>query len=774
MRRIFAAMAGIVIGFNSFGQSIDIDSDWTFSLGNASSMEADFTHGTEYFTYLCKVRSADHSHSPIMPDFDDSSWQRVSLPHDWVVDLPYSAQASHSHGYKCVGWKYPENSVGWYRRHIFIPESDRGRQISLEIEGAYRNSEVFCNGFYLGGERSGYVSRVYTLTPYLKYGQDNVITVRCDASLEEGWYYEGAGLYRHVRLHKAGKIALKPYSLSISAKKADGREWTVKDGTCPVVVDASCVKFDCLYADASVSDKDLSYEISFEDAQGNSVDRADHLWTPSDPYLYTLNLRLFYKGVLSDEYSCRFGVRTLEFNSQKGLLVGGESVKLKGANMHLDHAGVGVAVPDELWRYRIQRLKDFGFNAVRCSHNCASPSMLDICDSLGILVIDENRQFGVNDEQLGQFRNMMERDRNHPCVILWSVGNEEWSMEHDPQGTQVALRMSEFAHTIDATRPTTYGNSGGPELVKGLDVFGYNYLVQNPVEKYHEMFPDKCAVGTEETSGAGTRGKYRTEKENGWMAPLNRVDTAGRVNVIEHGWKFYKKHAWALGLFYWTGFDYRGEPNPMKWPATGSQFGIFDYCGYPKDEAFYLKAAWTQAPVVHICGPYNGQVWVYSSCDKVRLYADGKNLGVKNMPEDGHLVWNVPSDASSFNAVGYIKGRKCAEDIYPRRLLELEVSFSKNKIRPDGRDVVIVDILTSLTGPFEVRADNAEILGWGNGDPGFKAQERPVDKAFSERNVMSVTPFEGCVQIIIRSLEGSGGEVTLSVGDKKFCLGLAD
>ncbi len=774
MRRTLSVLAGLVIGCNLFGQSINIDSGWTFSLGNASNMEADFTHGTEYFTYLCKVRSADHSHSPIMPEFDDSAWQQVSLPHDWVVDLPYSAQASHSHGYKCVGWQYPENSVGWYRRHIFIPESDRGRQISLEIEGAYRNSEVFCNGFYLGGERSGYASRVYTLTPYLRYGQDNVLTVRCDASLEEGWYYEGAGLYRHVRLHKAGKIALKPYSLSINAKKADGSAWTLKDGTCPVIVDASCVSFDCVYADASVNDDDLSYEINFEDAQGNPTLIADHLWSPSDPYLYTLKVKLFCKGELSDEYSCRFGVRTLEFNPQKGLLVSGENVKLKGANMHLDHAGVGVAVPDELWRYRIQRLKDFGFNAVRSSHNCASPSMLEVCDSLGIMVIDENRQFGVNDEQLGQFRNMIERDRNHPCVILWSVGNEEWSMEHDPQGTQVALRMSEFAHTLDPTRPTTYGNSGGPELVKGLDVFGYNYLVQNPVEKYHEQFPEKCVVGTEETSGCGTRRTWKTDPSRGWMAPLNRADTAGRINVIEYGWKFYKKYTWALGLFYWTGFDYRGEPNPMKWPATGSQFGIFDYCGFPKDEAFYLKAAWTGEPLVHICGPYEGQVWVYSSCDKVRLYADGKDLGTKNMPEDGHLAWTLPQDARFIRAVGYKDGKKCAKDNFPRSCSELDVKFSKNSLKADGLDVVVVDIETSSWVPVEVSVKNAELLGWGNGDPAFKSRERPSGQSFESRNLIMVTPFEGYAQVMIRSIGGTDGEVILTVRGENFRIPLTD
>ncbi len=629
-------------GGEKFG-GVVINNDWTFAMGNAASKELDYTHGTEYFTYICKAQSSNHSHAPIMPEFDDSSWQKVSLPHDWAVDLPYSPEASHSHGYKCIGWKYPENSVGWYRKHIEIPAEDKGKQFFIEFEGIYRDSEVFCNGFYLGGERSGYASSVYTLTPYLNYDGDNVIAVRCDASLEEGWYYEGAGIYRNVRLYKSGPVSMKHYSLKISQKKADGSIWTVSDGTADAYVDESCIDFDYILADAVVNRDKVSREIEIRDAEGRRVERAERRWSIDSPYLYTLTVKLFYDGELSDVVTRRFGVRTLEFSPEKGLLLNGVAVKLRGANMHLDHAGVGVAVPDELWRYRISRLQEYGFNAVRTSHNCASVSMLDLCDEMGVLVIDENRQFGVNQEQLRQLRNMIDRDRNHPSVILWSVGNEEWAVEHGEKGVEIARRMSEAVHGMDRTRPSTYGNAGGPDLVKGVDVFGYNYIVQNPVDEYHKLYPEKCAVGTEETSGAGTRGVYRTVPEKGWMVPLNRIDTLGRVNVIEYGWKFYKARPWGLGLFYWTGFDYRGEPNPMKWPATGSQFGIFDYCGFPKDEAFYLKAAWKNEPSVHICGPYGGEVWVYSNCDEVRLYESGKSLGRRKMPQDGHLVWKVSS-----------------------------------------------------------------------------------------------------------------------------------
>lgn len=849
-------------GGEKFG-GVVINNDWTFAMGNAASKELDYTHGTEYFTYISKVQSSNHSHAPIMPEFDDSSWQKVSLPHDWAVDLPYSPEASHSHGYKCIGWKYPENSVGWYRKHIEIPAEDKGKQFFIEFEGIYRDSEVFCNGFYLGGEQSGYASSVYTLTPYLNYGGDNVIAVRCDASLEEGWYYEGAGIYRNVRLYKSGPVSMKHYSLKISQKKTDGSIWNVSDGTADVYVDESCIDFDYILADAAVSRDKVTREIEIRDAEGRRVGRAERRWSIDSPYLYTLTVRLFYDGDLSDVVTRRFGVRTLEFSPEKGLLLNGVAIKLRGANMHLDHAGVGVAVPDELWRYRISRLQEYGFNAVRTSHNCASVSMLDLCDEMGVLVIDENRQFGVNQEHLRQLRNMIDRDRNHPSVILWSVGNEEWAVEHGEKGVEIARRMSEAVHGMDRTRPSTYGNAGGPDLVKGVDVFGYNYIVQNPVDEYHRLYPEKCAVGTEETSGAGTRGVYRTVPEKGWMVPLNRIDTLGRVNVIEYGWKFYKARPWGLGLFYWTGFDYRGEPNPMKWPATGSQFGIFDYCGFPKDEAFYLKAAWKDEPSVHICGPYGGEVWVYSNCDEVRLYESGKSLGRRKMPHDGHLVWKVSSvggaavssgtgasaehsvaggaarssgpgasaehsvaggaarpsvpgtsaagsstgsvavssaartlasassagraavssgfwssaehsvvggaarpvrglassvsgtSAVTYRAVGYRSGRKVCEDVFPAVYDKTRLVPSKTTLKSDGQDVVVIDIYSPET-ELEVKVDNAVFLGWGNGDPGFKDVERPVG------NTMTIRTFNGCAQVIVRSLASSSSVASSS------------
>lgn len=781
------ALALPAVPLAASGFRTSLDAGWTFAPGNASSMEADYGHGTEYFTYFTKVKSNNDNHGPASPDFvEDGAWRAVTLPHDWAVDLPYDGAASHSHGYKCIGWKYPENSVGWYRRHLEIPAEDRGKQIWIEFEGIFRDSQIFCNGAYLGGEKSGYASRVYDLSPYLNYGGDNVIAVRCDASVEEGWFYEGAGIYRHVWLHRAGPVAAEPYSIELSADD---------------------IRFTPVYADASVDPARVRAVKRFFDADGHEVARPEHRWSLDDPYLYRWTLELYYDGILSASYSGRWGLRDIAFDPQRGFLLNGERVQLRGCDLHLDHAGVGVAVPDALLRYRLEQLRKYGFNAIRCSHNPATPAMLDLCDELGFAVIDEQRQFGVNAEQLDQFGNMIRRDRNHPSVILWSVGNEEWPVEWNETGRRIAQRLTDFAHRLDPTRPTTYGSSGGPQPNRGVDVFGFNYIVQNDIAGLLREFPERTGVGTEETTGSGTRGKYATVPERGWMLSFNRsgvdnrpmggnpdavctpdsqpMNAGGQVlEVISRGWKYYAAHPGLGGLFYWTGFDYRGEPNPMVWPATGSQFGILDYCGFPKDEAFYLQSVWTDEPMLHVSPHWNHPVpegtvipvIVYTNCDKVALRVNGKSLGTKKVAPDESVRWDVPYRPGRVEATGYRGGRVAVRTVLETTgpATDVHLTASKTTLARDGADVVVVDIealdargrfVPDAQMPLAVRVEGAALLGWGNGDPGFKAVERPLSG-----NSLDISTFSGCAQVLVRSVAGQNGPVTVTVGTRTLQL----
>ena len=626
----------------SVRERILMDEDWQFAFGNASSPEKDFGCGTEYFNYLTKAASI-HNEGPYSPKFDASkwsaTWKNVNLPHDWVVDLPYAPEASHSHGYKTVGYKYPETSVGWYRKTFTVPHEDHGKHLYLQFDGIFRDARVWVNGFYLGHEPSGYATHTYDITEYLNYGEDNLITVRADATLEEGWFYEGAGIYRHVWLNKVAPVHVAPFGTFIYS-------------TLEAPFDKALLTIETTVENSGLKGGDYRLRHILRDAEGKEVGRCEasgkallpkerqlttgqlqldnpNLWSTDAPYLYTLLTEVYQEDKLVDTYTTVTGIRHVAFDADRGFFLNGRPLKLKGANMHQDHPGVGVGIPDALQIYRLKQLKSFGCNAYRSSHNPMTPEMLDACDSLGILVIEENRLVGVNEEHTRLLKRMIERDRNHPSIILWSIGNEEWGIEWEESGTRIAATMREYCHRFDPTRLVTAASSSGPTILIPVDVAGYNYILQNPVEQHRKDYPQRCAYGSEETTGSGTRGIYFDAYDKGHMMAYNRKPNGpdSLLNCISRGWKFYDERSYLAGIFYWTGFDYRGEPTPMTFPATGTQFGILDYCGFPKDEAWYLKSWWTDEPVLHILPHWNLQghegenieLWVYSNCDEVRL-----------------------------------------------------------------------------------------------------------------------------------------------------------
>ena len=763
----------------SVRETIRLDEGWKFALGHAADPQKDFGCGTEYFNYLTKANSI-HNEGPYSPKFDDKDWQAVRVPHDWVTTLPYASEASHSHGYKTVGYKYPETSVGWYRKMINIPSEDLGKHISLQFDGIFRNAQVWFNGFWMGVEPSGYATQVYDVTEYVNYGGDNLICVRADATFEEGWFYEGAGIYRDAWLVKTAAVSVAPFGTFVYADlkepyasvvvhvETEVNNQSLESQTCEVsqrLLDANGNEVaKCSGASVSLQPKETlgcKQQMTLENP---------HLWSTADPYLYKVETTVKVDGKVTDVYETTTGIRDIAFDADKGFLLNGKQLKLKGVNLHQDHAGVGAAMPEALMAWRIKQLKKIGCNAYRSSHNPMTPALLDICDREGILVIDENRLAGINTEHQRLLEKMIKRDRNHPSIILWSDGNEEWGMENTIQGTRIAAAMREYTRLLDPTRPSTIANAGGSEMIKGLDVVGFNYILQNDVDNRKKANPSWRIVGTEETTGCGTRGVYFDSPERpGHMRSMNlSPDTDGTENRIERGWKFYAERPWGAGLFYWTGFDYRGEPNPLKYPATDSEFGILDYCGFPKDEAYYLKSWWTDEPTLHIFPHWNLrghegeeiEVWAYSNCDEVELTVNGKKLGRQTMPRNGHLKWKAVYQPGKVVAIGYKNGKRILTETVEttRPASKIVLKADRQTIKADGRDVSVItvevqdnkgrivpDACPMLTFRLE---GEGRIIGVGNGDPAYLGEDHPKEKDCHE---FGIPAFNGLAQMIIQS-----------------------
>ena len=812
MRKVFLTLTFALLAIAAEAQTarekILLDDNWQFAFGDASSPVGDFGCGTEYFNYLTKAASI-HNEGPYSPKFDASGWAIVDLPHDWVVDLPYATEASHSHGYKTVGFLYPQTSVGWYRKTFIMPAEDYGKHIWLQFDGIFRDSRIWVNGFYLGGESSGYATSTYDISEYLNYGGANLVCVRADATLEEGWFYEGAGIYRHVWLHKAAPMHVEPFGTFVYSEFA--APYSLRGDVSPDFSMAA-LHIETIVENKSNSFGKYSLKHTLRDASGADIGvyevtgsglkakekekthgvisvKNPHLWSCEDPYLYTLVTEVIMDGDIVDTYETKTGIRHIAFDADRGFLLNGKVVKLKGVNMHQDHAGVGSGIPDGLQEWRLMQMKKFGCNAYRSSHNPMTPELLEACDRLGILVIEENRLTGVNKEHIDLLERMIRRDRNHPSVILWSVGNEEWGLEWNELGTRIAESMREYCHRFDPTRMMTVASSSGPHILIPADVAGYNYILQNPADKHREDYPERCAVGSEETTGCGTRGVYfdnhaghasAVDAGDGRMVAHNRKPHGpdSLYNCIERGWKFYAERPWLGGLFYWTGFDYRGEPNPMVFPATGSEFGILDYCGFPKDEAFYLKAWWTDEPTLHILPHWNldgheGEeisVWVYSNCDEVELIVNGKRLGRKNMPLNGHLEWTAVYNPGWVKAIGYRNGQKIMEQRVETAGETAQAVWTEDVISDvmvacvemrdsKGRFVPTACMETEFTAP-----QGWKILGWGNGDPAFQYVERPVTYGRasdgdlrtpvpdSSARTIRVTTFNGLAQVILQKI----------------------
>ncbi len=734
-----------------------MDVGWRFALGHAFDAEKDFNHGTGYFSYFAKTGYGD---GPAAGDFDNRAWRIVNLPHDWAVELPFDSKGSHSHGYRAIGRAFPENSVGWYRKRFFIPESDLGRRIVIEFDGVHRNSILWVNGFYTGTEHCGYSSFQYDITDYLNYGGDNVIAVRVDATMEEGWYYEGAGIYRHVWLTKTPPLHVAQYGTFVTSEIGN-ESAIITAGTTVINEGKKEAAFEILQTINNPAGKQVTkaklQKLTLKPGETKEYRcimkvKNPNLWSLESPSLYKLNTSLRSKDLIIDNYETTFGIRSVRFDPDEGFFLNGKNVKLKGTNNHQDHAGVGVALPDALQDFRIATLKSMGSNAYRCSHNPPTPELLDACDRLGMLVLDENRLMGSSPEHFQQLERMILRDRNHPCIIAWSLGNEEWAIEGNIKGARTASTMQTLARRLDPTRRITTAISGGwgSGISTVIDVMGYNYLTHGSIDEHHKKFPDQPSMLTEESTTSATRGVYEDDRPNAHMAPTDRR-SSGRG--IERGIKFCAERPFVAGLFFWTGFDYRGEANPFGWPQVTYQGGILDTCGFPKDSYYYLKSCWTDERVLHLLPHWNwkgkeGQgisVWAYGNCDEVELFLNDKSLGRKPMPKLSHIQWDIPYEPGILLARGYKEGKEIITEKVETADAPAIIRMipDRTSIKADGEDVSVITIqvednkgrivpVSANEITFNLQGQG-KILGVGNGDPSSHEPEQFIDTTRIEK-----------------------------------------
>ncbi len=707
--------------------------------------------------------------------FDDSKWRTLDLPHDWDVELPFVRdEQQNSHGYKPLGRRYPETSIGWYRRTFDIPKEDTGKRISVSFDGAFRSALVFLNGYFIGRNDNGYAPFYFDVSDFVNYGGKNFLVVRMDASFGDGWFYEGAGIYRHVWLTKTDSLHLGRWETFVRPEmkgnaatlklatvvQNDGKQaesckvrWQILDKAGKVVATADSVP-QSVPADGSATFT----------AAANMTNPA--LWSPESPSLYAAVATVESGGKPRDAERVTFGVRDIRWDADKGFFLNGKPVKIKGTCNHQDHAGVGAALPDRLQAYRIAVLKDMGGNAVRTSHNMPTPEWVEACDRMGMMMMCETRMMSSNPEGMAQLDLMVKRYRNSPSIILWSMGNEEWTMMPQPQGVRVIDDMIARTHELDPTRMCTAAVNASFEtkFPEQLDVMGFNYNLK-VIDDWHKAHPKTPSVGSETASTVCTRGIYSTDKLRNWVSAydLNHTDWS---EVAEDWWKFYAAREWLSGGFAWTGFDYRGEPTPYGWPSINSQFGIVDMCGFPKDNFYYYKSWWGSEPVLHLLPHWNWDeregepisVWVHSNVDSVELFLNGKSQGSQRVQPLTHLEWKVKYEPGVLEARGTKDGKVVLTEKRETTgdPVAIRLTSDRTEINADGQDVAILTVevldkegraIPTASNKISFRVSGeGSFIGVGNGDPNCQESDKEPERSL----------FNGLAQVIVQSTKNSG------------------
>lgn len=773
IRRLFI----VVIVFTSLSSSItaqrlhkSLDEEWTFHFGHAANAAKDFNYSIA--TIFSKSGAAPTT--CIDSKFNDSGWRKLNIPHDWAVELPFVNVNNfdvQSHGYKPVGGLFPETSIGWYRKKFSVNAKDSNQRFQLQFDGVFRNASFWLNGFYLGTNQSGYVGINYDVTDYISFTKENVLVVRVDATQYEGWFYEGAGIYRHVWLNQYNNTHIADIPFAYSTVFGTKATVTVEVPVQNQTTTNSNYTIENYLTDRNgkkVSNKAVTKTSIKSGTTQNIIQQVNvldaKLWSVENPYLYRVISVVKQNGKTIDSVTQRFGIRTIDIKPN-GVFVNGKHVKIKGVNCHQDHAGIGTALPDDIQYYRIKLLKEMGVNAYRTSHHAPTPELLDACDSLGMLVMDEQRLLNSSPEYMDQFERLMKRDRSRASVFMWSIGNEEGWIHTNNTGKKIAQTLIAQQKSIDPTRTCTYAAdvanvfTGVNEVIP---VRSFNYR-QFAVADYHKDHPAQPILGTEMGSTVTTRGIYEKDSIRAYV-PDQDITAPWWASTAEAWWTLAADNDFWLGGFIWTGLDYRGEPTPYQWPNINSHFGIMDMCGFPKNIYYYYKSWWTQDDVLHISPHWNWKgkeskpidVWVNSNADNVELFLNGKSLGKKEMPKHKHLQWSVNYESGKLEAIAYKNNKKITTSVETTtEAFTIVLKPSATTITANGTDAVVVNISVLDKAGRLVPDDNsliqfsiegdATIIGVCNGDP----SSHEPDKC--ENGKWQRSLFNGHCQIILQA-----------------------
>ncbi len=781
----------------------NMDFEWKFHRGDIDSQ----TGGSHSDSYaLCKAGGVV---GPGGKNYSDEGWREVDLPHDYFSESEFSPENLHSHGYR-------DRCNAWYRKSFKLDPSLKDKHLLLCFEGTAVNAEFYFNGSLMERSFSAYTETVFEITDRAYFGEHiNTLAVYIKGLETEGWWYEGAGIYRHVKLYAKDKfhIAHNGVWAKPVLKEGTANDWTVqlettlenseykKERTGVVLAEL----FDGEKLVASSRSESVCCRNCDQIAVRQELSVADPVrWDIDYPRLYSLQVHLLEEkeepasGCIEgdtqifDTETVRIGFRTFRMDKDHGFFLNDRKVIIKGTCNHQDHAGVGVAIPDSVQYYRIQRLKEMGTNAYRCSHNLPSKEVLEACDELGMIVMDENRRFESRKEVLEYLDIMVKRDRNHPCVMFYSLFNEE-PLQNTEEGARIYQRMRARVEQLDDSRLFTGAINGSMEGAGlEMDVTGINYNIGS-VERMHAFHPDQPMIGSENNSAVTTRGCYRSDYEAAQVLSNYDEEVVPWGQSIRETWDFLRSHEYFTGIFIWTGFDYRGEPTPFTWPSVSSQFGIMDTCGFAKDSFYFNRACFVEEPMVHLMPHWNWtegeqvRVAAVTNCEEAEVFLNGKSLGRKPADVCAQPEWLVDYVPGTLSVKAY-RGGVCvaeAENQTTGKPAKVKICPVTAQIRNDGHDTAILNLcVTDAEGrivpdaanhlTFEILGDGI-LRGVGNGDPNSHESdilpERDLFAGWCQMLVMSKMGAEK-IQVIVsgEGLESAQLELDVVQAEVPDCI----